>query len=61
MYVMNTVLKNVNDFDKSGKKSDFQKSLLSLETNLALLFFFFFTRTTQNQRRTTKYPSVERR
>ena len=38
---MNSVFKNVNDFHKSGKKSDFQKSLLSLETNLTLLFFSF--------------------
>ena len=38
---MNTVFKNVNDFHKSGLKSDFQKILLSPETNLTLLFFSF--------------------
>jgi hypothetical protein len=38
---MNTILKNINDFHKSGKKSDFQKKLYSLQTNLTLLFFSF--------------------
>ena len=57
----NTIFKNINDFHKSGKKSDFQKKLPSLETNLTLLFFFFFTGTTQNESRITKYPPVERR
>ena len=38
---MNTILKNITGFHKRGKKSDFQKNLSSLETNLMLLFFSF--------------------
>ena len=38
---MNTIFKDINDFHKCGKKSDFQKNLASLETNLTLLLFSF--------------------
>ena len=41
IYVKNTILKNINAFHKIGWKSDFQKNLPSLETNLTLLFFLF--------------------
>ena len=58
---MNTNFKNINNFHKIGKKSDFQKNLPSLETNLTLLFFSSFTGTTQNESRITKYPPVEQR
>ena len=36
---MNTIKQNINDCHKVGYKSDFQKSLASLETYLTLLFF----------------------
>ena len=36
--MINTIFENINDSHKSGLKSDFQKSLPSLETNLTLLF-----------------------
>ena len=58
---MNAIFKNVNDFHKKGSKSDFQKFLPSLETNLTIFFSFFFNCTTQNLSKTTKYPSVERK
>ena len=41
IYVKNTIFKNINDFHKMGWRSDFQKNLPSLYTNLTLLFFLF--------------------
>ena len=56
---MNTIFKNISDFRKSGKKSDFQKKITFPLNQLDALIFFFFTGTTQNESRVTKYPPVE--